>query len=287
MYSSVVGLAITFLVTLIGYFCLVSDEPAAVIKKMAKGQNSKNLKLFLFLMLATLGVNILELTLEHRFQFVTWDITPYVHAIEGDFTANLQDLLENSLLTHLLTYIYVFAFPAMIWVSLVYYNYKNDSKMMTAVLFGILLNYLIAFPFYVFFPVNEAWYHSSQVRPLIHDAYRTFETSYRTFSGMNNSFPSLHTSISLTMAIMATFSPYKRLARVMQVSAGLIVLATLYLGIHWLTDVIGGVVTAGVAVSLALSWERAADLALRIRQRFRPVYSRLEHVLFNYDRNNK
>lgn len=263
MYSSTLGLGVTFLVTLVGYFYLVADDPVALIKKMNRGQCSRNFKIFLLLMLATLGVNILELVMENSFRFVTWDMTPYIHAIEGDFTAKLQNFLESKALTHVLTYMYVFAFPAIIWVSLAYYNFQNDSKMMTAVLFALLLNYLIAFPFYVFFPVNEAWYHSSQVRPLMHEVYRSFEGEYRVFSGMNNCFPSLHTSLSLTMALLATLTPYKRLARVLQVSAGLIILSTLYLGIHWLTDVIGGVFTAVVAVSLAMSWERAAEFAGR------------------------
>ena len=183
---------------------------------------------------------------------------------------------------------YVFAFPAIIWVSLAYYNFKNDMKMMTALLFALFLNYLIAFPFYVFFPVNEVWSSSSQVRPLMHEVYRSFEGEYRVFSGMNNCFPSLHTSLSLTMALLATLTPYKRLARVLQVSAGLIILSTLYLGIHWLTDVIGGVFTAVVAVSLAMSWERAAEFAGRTLYRLRPVYSRvLETVLVSFNRSDK
>lgn len=274
MYSSTPGLIITFLVTVFLYFCLVSDDPINLIKKMFKGQQNRNFKLYLFLILATVGINILELAMENSFSFVNWDMTPYIHVLEGDFTAKLQLFLANKPLTQFLTYVYVFAFPAIIWVSLAYYNYQNDSRMMTAVLFALLLNYLIAFPFYVLFPVNEAWYHSSHVRPLFHEVYHNFETQYRNFSGMNNCFPSLHSSLSMTMALLATRSPYKRLARVMQVSAGLIIFATLYLGIHWLTDVTAGVVTALVAVSLAMSPERVAGFAGRITQKFRPVYSR-------------
>ena len=276
MYSSTIGICLTFLVTVIGYFFLVADDPVAVIKKMAHGQSAKNFKLYFILILATLGVNILELLLENKFSFVTWDMTPYIQALEGNFTAHLQHFLANRLLTEILTFMYVFAFPATVLVSLAYYNYRDDSKMMTAVLFAMLVNYLIAFPFYIFFPVHEVWHHSSQVRPLMHEVYRTFETGYRRFSGIDNCFPSLHTSISLSMALLATSSPYKRLARLMQVSSGLIILATLYLGIHWLTDVIGGVFTAGVAVSLATSWERAAELAVRAAHKLRPTYQGLE-----------
>lgn len=288
MYSSGIGLGLTFIVTLTGYFYLVADDPAAVIKKMNRGQSSGNFKVFLLLALATLGVNLVELVMENKFSFVTWDMTPYVHALEGDFTARLQALLENRFLTQFLTYMYVFAFPAIIWVSLAYYNFKNDMKMMTALLFALFLNYLIAFPFYVFFPVNEVWTYSGQVRPLMHEVYRNFEAQYRVLSGINNCFPSLHTSLSLTMALLAGRTPYKRLARVMQVSAGLIILSTMYLGIHWFADVIGGVVTAAVAVSLAMSWERAAEYAARAVQRLRPVYSRvLEAVLVSFNRSDK
>jgi membrane-associated phospholipid phosphatase len=64
-----------------------------------------------------------------------------------------------------------------------------------------------------------------------------------------NVFPSLHTSLSVTVAAMAyrTRDHYPLWAPVAAVLAASVVFSTMYLAIHWATDVVGGVVLAGLA----------------------------------------
>ena len=91
---------------------------------------------------------------------------------------------------------------------------------------------------------------------------------------MNNCFPSLHTSLSISVALISIHSGYRRLALVISTSAAIIVFSTIYLGIHWLVDVVAGMAGALAAVNITIVYvdgltpvrlliKQASDLLLR------------------------
>lgn len=214
--------------------------------------NSPHLVAIVGLMTMVLMVNKLELNIESNLlqNVVTWDYTPLVHQLEGNLTALIQSYSKKSL-TSLFTFMYVFVFPALIWGSFLVYNQNGEDNMVKRLFYGFILNYIIAIPFYLFVPVNEVWYFSTKVQPLISQVYLDYDTKYRLLSGLNNCFPSLHTSISLTMALLARESKSRRWWYIAITCAVTIMFSTLYLGIHWVTDVIGGVVLAVTIVNLS------------------------------------
>lgn len=75
----------------------------------------------------------------------------------------------------------------------------------------------------------------------------------RPLSGLNNCFPSFHTSLALSYALLISPSANRRLRRSMLVLSGLVCYSTLYLGFHWVLDAFGGVVFAAVC-SLLATW---------------------------------
>jgi len=68
-----------------------------------------------------------------------------------------------------------------------------------------------------------------------------------------NVFPSLHTSLSVTVGTFAVLTrrEYPLWTPIAAWLAVSVVIATMYLGIHWLTDVIGGTALALGAVYLS------------------------------------
>ena len=62
----------------------------------------------------------------------------------------------------------------------------------------------------------------------------------------------MHSALSALMAYTAWIRDYKRYKYVALVLAISIPIATLYLGIHWLTDVLGGEAVALISVVLAM-----------------------------------
>ncbi|UVI28092.1 phosphatase PAP2 family protein [Paenibacillus spongiae] len=222
-------------------------------------------------LIAILFLNKVELMIENNMTNYTVDFTSFVQSIEGGFVSNLQQTFENEIVTFVLAFIYVVVFQAMLIASIGIYTYQDKTKRMYyATCYAIMINYLVAIPFYFFLPVNEVWAHDSSVRFLMLDVFPTFETEYRALSGLNNCFPSLHTSISVTLAVLAIRSGNKRWAWFCSICAAAVIFAIFYLGIHWLTDMLGGMLlglfasTVGMRISAAGTFLRSRGRQRRL-----------------------
>jgi membrane-associated phospholipid phosphatase len=180
------------------------------------------------------------------------DFTPYIYSLEGDFVAWFQHLFANDILSTFTTFVYVIIFPPLMIASVFIYTYQKNYKMFYAVCYALIFNYLIAIPFYLFFSVSEVWSFRPDVHPLMLHAFPSFETDYRPTSGITNCFPSLHTSISVSMAFLALKSKNVFWGRFVLVSSILIIFSIFYLGIHWLTDMCGGLVLGVVSARLGI-----------------------------------
>lgn len=155
--------------------------------------------------------------------------------------------LEWPPVTHLLTYVYVILFPLLGVCALILFLASQNWSAMRRLVIAFLVNYLVAIPFYLFVPVREAWAADKSIRFLIPTVYPAFEVDYRPLSGLDNCFPSLHTSLALTFALVAWRSGNRRLAIALTTGAALVMLSTLYLGVHWVVDLVGGALLAAVA----------------------------------------
>lgn len=195
--------------------------------------------------------NKVEITLENNMKHHS-DFTPSIYGFEGDAVAVFQRLFENGALTSVLTFFYVVVFPAVMLVSVGLYTYQRQYKLFYAVCYALMINYMIAIPFYLFFPVTEVHAFNPHVRFLMLDAFPTFENDYRPLSDLDNCFPSLHTSLSVTMATIALRSKSGFWRIFAPASAVIIIFAIFYLGVHWLTDMAGGVVLGLLAAHIGL-----------------------------------
>jgi len=163
----------------------------------------------------------------------------FIAKIEAPFIIKLQSF-HPAWLVFLLSYVYVFLFPVL-FVAVLYYGLLFDKKSLITGLFYIyLINYLVAIPFYVNLPVYEAWSVHPGIKLLIEKFYPEFNSQYRAFSGINNNFPSLHTALSISFFYLALKLRELRLVRVLGVASALIIFSTVYLGIHWIVDIIAG-----------------------------------------------
>jgi membrane-associated phospholipid phosphatase len=204
--------------------------------------------------------NKIEITLENHMNSHS-DFTPFVYEWEGDFVMWVQRLFENGYLTSALVFFYVVVFPALMIASIGIYTYEREFKLYYAVCCALMLNYMIAIPFYLFFPVTEVHAFHPQVRFLMLDAFPTFEQDYRPLSDLDNCFPSLHTSISVSMAAIALRCRNRFWKIAAPLCAATIIFSIFYLGIHWLTDMIGGVVLGLIAARLGLRLGEGRALA--------------------------
>jgi len=227
-------------------------QPFAVAWQFFKALiQSRKYLLFFIAVLAILLLNKYELNLENWIN-VTYDLTPALTGWEGAWQVGLQQSLQSETLIAICAIFYVVLFQATMIASVGIYTYRKNMKLYYALCIAILLNYVVAVPFYLFVPVFEAWYVDPQIQFLMLNVFPTFEQHYRSLSGLNNCFPSLHTSLSVTLALLASQSGIRRWAAFAWINAIVIVFAIFYLGIHWFTDMVGGVALAAFAAYAGL-----------------------------------
>ncbi|WP_313640120.1 phosphatase PAP2 family protein [Paenibacillus sp. FSL K6-0276] len=230
---------------------------------------------FLLLMAGMFGVLVLnkyELQIEEKMHLAS-DYTSFVFGLEGHFVQAVQDIFYSPWLTPVIVFFYIFMLQSVLAASLGVYLLDKNRVMLYATCYAIIINYAVAIPFYLYFPVNEVWsYVPAGVKFTMLDVFPKFEQEYRPLSGLNNCFPSLHTSISVTMALLAFRSGNRRWMVITSISAVVIVFGIFYLGIHWLTDMIGGTLLAVLASTVGV---QLAKLTLRGREESLTVRSRI------------
>lgn len=252
---TVVGLSL-----LIPALVLWKNPYRIVHESLANIRKNKGVILQLLVLFLILYFNKMELKFGEA--AVSEDYTHIIHNWEGNLVYYLQQIFLNDYLTLVLTFFYIIVFPALMIASVLLYSNIEDYKSFYSFVYALMLNYGLAIPFFLFLPIYEVWYYDSNIQFLIPQVYPSFESEYRQLSGINNNFPSLHTAISLSMAIVAYNSKSTRFSNLVIFSAGLIIFSTLYLGIHWLSDLAAGGLLAIIATQTSF---RLSELTERVR----------------------
>ncbi len=199
--------------------------------------------------LAVMGIDIVLTGFDHRFTaWVGRDFALEVYRVENGALAAIQTLAHPAL-DHFFTWVYILFFPQALIVCLVIYTIDRDRAALRQLLVGFAANYVLALPFYVFFPVSEAWslFPDDGITLRMDAVSPVLMAAYRPMSGIDNCFPSLHASIALTMWLTTRDRPRPRLVPFTAAVAWFTIASTFYLGIHWITDAAAGILLALLA----------------------------------------
>ncbi len=182
------------------------------------------------------------------------DMTPYVYAIEGDIVLWVQQAMRNALLDEALTHFYVMGFMTATFASFLYPIYFDDRHMADRVSLSMFWVYVIAIPFYLFFNVGVTGNHIPEMQTIAYDLTPEINNWFTRIDPFTNGMPSLH--IGLPFAIWLTMQRWDDDGRwyiyrnFLMVFILLTALSIVYLGIHWVVDIIGGMVVAILAVQI-------------------------------------
>ncbi|WP_218780621.1 phosphatase PAP2 family protein [Halorarum halophilum] len=221
-------------------------------------------------MLALGAMLLLNGLVRERVPDVSWligvNITGYIHALEGGFVPWVQSFATPAA-TAYFSFVYVFGYTFLLVFPLLAYLLHPDPDHLRELAVAYGLNYAIGLVCYaVFVAYGPRNLLVDQVEPLLYSTYPEYQTLVSHVNTNTNVFPSLHTSLSLTTAAFAvrTRRTYPAWGVIAPALAASVVVATMYLGIHWATDVVAGALLAALCVTLARRSDTEALLG-RIR----------------------
>ncbi len=147
---------------------------------------------------------------------------------------------------------YFVVFPVLLAGAVVAWWRRPQVRTLRVFTFGVAINYLLALPFFLFFPVPERWAFPGAKATLLSDFLSTrLIELVRPISGLDNCFPSMHVALSAQVVLTAYWSR-SRWRHSLACVAGTVALSTFFLGIHWLPDLAMGLATAGLSFALAV-----------------------------------
>lgn len=195
------------------------------------------------------------------------EATATLHAIEGDLVVTLQGLLPG-VTTPYFVAAYVVGYAVLLVAPLVVYAFAERARPLATLVTAYAVNYAVAVVCYAtvvaYGPRNaDRASDGSSADALLLELVPEITTLTALVNTNTNVFPSLHASLSVTVLLVAAITrvEFRRWFHVASVLAASVVASTVALGIHWLTDVVAGVLLAAVAVAVAryVVWARYPD----------------------------
>ncbi|WP_281196098.1 phosphatase PAP2 family protein [Halorubrum sp. F4] len=189
-------------------------------------------------------------------------LTSLIFDLEGNFVAWLQGTFQSPQLTLYFSSVYVFGYAFLLVFPFIAYAALPESTTLKRLIVAYALNYAIGL---VLYTVVLAYGPRNVMPDAVTSLLYTFNPEFRTLTAEvnveTNVFPSLHTSLSVTVAAFAalTHGQYPRWTPIAWWIAGSVVVSTMYLGIHWLTDVVFGTALALGCVYLSYRYVDAVE----------------------------
>ena len=180
--------------------------------------------------------------------------THYIHGFEGELTLWVQETFRNGLLSQVLSFHYLFVYLFLIWFSPMYYILCRDEVMADKAVLNYSVIYVLAVPLYLFFNVEvTSSYVPGMDAIMYHESWNLF--FFTEVDPLDNGIPSLHVGLPLGLLIInrlhvrdlgITMGEWRHREFDLFVAANIPIylFSIQYLGIHWISDVIPGVVMA-------------------------------------------
>jgi membrane-associated phospholipid phosphatase len=144
-------------------------------------------------------------------------------------------------------WIYLTGFDMIVWIPVVRSLVAFDiTKMARYALAAHLIQFPLIMPFYTAIRVDEVW----SVLGDPDRCGRGWSDEVRRDLGAN-CFPSMHTSVAFAVLLVSLHERSTSFRWAMSIYAVLIIVSTVYMEIHWLVDIAGGLLLGAVSVKLA------------------------------------
>lgn len=243
LWISVLGVVQLTLFSFSFYVLIYKKQLAYSIPQIIKKITDQ--KYFLVLILGVVCFHLIEVNV----------IDPLVTAIMGNDYTYLIQTLEKGVVSGFQKYwtpsvlfffviIYIGIYPFTLWFSPFYYFISEKQQAMKTLAYGLIFIYFFSLPFTLFFPITNV-YTTYDIPSSLSLVFPQINELFYSTTTCNNCFPSLHVAMTLLIARTAYLSGNKYYFYSCLLLAILVIISVMYLVIHWISDVIGGIILAG------------------------------------------
>lgn len=234
------GLIVLILISL-----YVFDEDGKVRENASKVKSSlwkaRGGIFLIFLVVLALQIeNLINDLYEPGFRVTSW-----VYELEGtSHVIWLQQNLNNIFLVHFSSIFYVLGISFFIAFVPIFFILRDDIGLFEQFSKALAVNYMFLIPGYLLLHIVVTSYHSPGVEPLIY-SNEQYNALILMANRQTNCFPSGHTSIPSTITLISFYSAKLKRLEVFSIAFTIFtIFVIIFLGIHWLTDIVGGIALA-------------------------------------------
>jgi membrane-associated phospholipid phosphatase len=188
---------------------------------------------------------------------ITYDLFALEQRLFGATTIEILQSVQSEALTSFFVFIYIYGYAFLLLFPVIAYFALEEMDDLSMLLLAFTANYAIGLLCYILFiaygPRN---FDPVLFEGLLYDAFPQSRTLTNQVNQNTNVFPSLHTSLAMTVFFLAwvTRDRYPIWVPISGFLAISVALSTMYLGIHWFFDVIAGTVLALLSVYIGVNY---------------------------------
>jgi len=187
--------------------------------------------------------------------------TMWLYAVEGDLVATVQSALPEWGLYYFGP-VYVLGYAVVLTFPFFAYFFASDARAIQRLVVAYGVEYLVAIGCYTaVFAYGPRNYHrlpganpnAARVEAPLLAAFQSVTQLTARVNVETNVFPSMHAALSITVFLTAvgTHEQFPRWTPIAGVLTLSILASTVYLGVHWVTDLVAGGVLAVVGIAVA------------------------------------
>lgn len=234
------------MLTLCCIFIILKQTLKDKLKEKIKIQQL-NLK-FLLLIIIIVAIHLIEVNFIDPWitNIIGFDYAETFTSIEGSFVASMSNYWIP-VLVGFFVIMYIIIYPFTLWFSPFYFIIDEQKKAIKTLAYGLVIIYATALPFYLFLPATNV-YQFNNISSALNMIIPNVEEFFYTTTTSNNTFPSLHVAMSIMIFYSVKQTNNQKYKYLTMFSMITVILSVIYLAIHWILDVIAGIIVAIIAI---------------------------------------